>query len=60
LPWLRAIGHFEPVVDFLEHLMDATSLLVDKDEICGSVQILQNNVEINHKLLLGDKLDPLN
>jgi len=40
--------------------MDATSLLVDKDEICGCVQILQNNVEINHKLLLRDKLDPLN
>ena len=39
--------------------MDATSLLVDKDEICGRMQILQYDVKVSHKLLLGYKFHPL-
>ena len=39
--------------------MDATSLLINKHEICCCMQILKHNIKVSHKLIFWNKFNPL-
>ena len=40
--------------------MNAGGVLVDENLVCRFGQLLQDKVEVDHKLSFGNQLDPLN
>jgi hypothetical protein len=51
--------NFHPVIDFFDHFVNTTGVLVDQDLVVSSAHLLKQVVEVIHELGLRNQLDPL-